>query len=433
MKFYTKLGITLICILMMSLTLLVACDDDDTDDPTEAATPTQTQTSGPATSPDQTPVEDVTIKIGNLTDVTGPAAFAMTVVNTALKDIVRYSNEQGLIPGVELEVIDYDGQYDPSRDIPGYEYLKQKGADFILTGLPNVPITLQSFVNDDKTVLVCMSADQESVLPPGYTFAINSSTADKTKTILKWIAENDWDYETNGPAEIGIVAWGTSYFTAQEEAAREYIDANPGQFEWGGSYFTEMAFTFAPEVNETKDFDYILPPGAALINFVKEYYQADGKAKLLMTDAHYTNLGRVTEAGIWDVMDGSFFTLPGRWWNEDAELSVLAKQLLTEYHGEGKLNEYMEDGGAYIGSFHQLYSLIDMVKSTVEKVGAENFSSQALHDSLEQFSTKYGDSYEAFGFSETDRFGHDHEAIYVADGNAQQIVRVHEEWLPLVK
>ncbi|NQT73005.1 MAG: ABC transporter substrate-binding protein [Chloroflexi bacterium] len=69
--------------------------------------------------------ELVTITIGNLSDLTGVSSNAMGVVNIALEDTVEYYNERNLIPGVELEVITYDGQYNPSNDIPGYEWLKE--------------------------------------------------------------------------------------------------------------------------------------------------------------------------------------------------------------------------------------------------------------------------------------------------------------------
>jgi len=47
----------------------------------------------------------------------------------ALEDLVAYYNDSDLIPGVRLEVVVYDGQWDPARDIPGYEWLRGRGAD----------------------------------------------------------------------------------------------------------------------------------------------------------------------------------------------------------------------------------------------------------------------------------------------------------------
>jgi len=418
---------------MLSLPLLAACDDDETEEPTVPVTePTVpvTEPTAPVTEP---VVEDVKVTIGNLTDTTGPASFAMSVVDTALKDIIRYANEENLIPGIEIDIKEYDTAYNPANDIPGYEFLKEKGADFIVAGLPNIPISLQSRLNDDQMILIAMSADEVALSPPGYAFSLNSSTGGKTKSILKWVAENDWDYETNGPAKIGIVAWGTSYFTEQEIAAKEYAAEHPEQFEWEGSYFTGMVFEFMSEVSETKDFDYIFPPGAPLTQFTEQYRQGGGKAKFLMTDAHITGLGRIRDAGIFDMLDGSYFTIPHRWWNEDAELSNLARQLLVDYHGEGQLDAYMEEGGAYVGSFHMLYSIVDIIKKTVENVGAENFSTEALYETLQEFSADFGDAYEPWAYSATDRFGIDYEAVYIADSSTQDLVRVDEEWFPLTK
>lgn len=443
MKFQVRMGITLICLMLLGLTLVAACGDDDDDGATPTLTPTQTptetptqtptETPSPTAQPSPTPTEEITVTIGNLTDITGPAAFAMTVVNAALDDIVRYANEENLIPGVELKVENYDTEYNPSRDIPGYEFVKQAGADLILAGLPNTPITLESRVNDDEMVMIAMGSAEEAMDPPGYGFCLNSSTANKTKTLLKWVAENDWDYANEGPAKIGIVAWNTSYFTEQEVGAKEYVEAHPDQFEWGGSYFTEMVFTFGAEVSATKDFDYLLPPGAPLTQFVEQYREAGGTAKLLMTDSHHTNLGRISDAGNWGLIDGSYFQIPCRWWNEDASVTNLARQLLLEHRGEGKLNEYMRDGGAYIGAFHQLYSLIDMVRTTVENVGVENFSTQALYDTLQGMTFDYGPDYAPWSFSETDRFGYDYEGMYLADGDAENLIRADEDWIPVVK
>ena len=111
------------------------------------------------------------IVIGNLTDQTGASATALNVINTALDDAVEYYNEQGFVPdGVRLKVISYDTQYEPSKDITGYELLKNKGADLIITNVPHTPITLQYRVNEDQMILFTTGANYDTVYPPGYIF-----------------------------------------------------------------------------------------------------------------------------------------------------------------------------------------------------------------------------------------------------------------------
>jgi len=106
--------------LLLLLVSSVACNGDSngSNDGDEKIT---SEADGMKTA--DTPDEDVVITIGSLSDITGPASNAMTVINMALDDVVEYFNDENLIPGVELKVVTYDGQLDPARDIPGYEWL----------------------------------------------------------------------------------------------------------------------------------------------------------------------------------------------------------------------------------------------------------------------------------------------------------------------
>ncbi len=132
----------ILVILLLAMSLLSACDGGDGDEVTEQ--PTSQPTSGPVTSPE--PGEKVIITIGNHSDLTGPTSNAMDSINAALDDLIEYFNDENLIPGVELKVVTYDGQMDPARDIPGYEWLREKGADLIFAVLPPTVVILRPIV-----------------------------------------------------------------------------------------------------------------------------------------------------------------------------------------------------------------------------------------------------------------------------------------------
>ena len=76
----------------------------------------------------------MTITIGNHTNKTGIAANAMQYKDMALKDVVEYYNENNLIPGVEVKVVEYDNQADPFHPqlIPALEKFLQMTADGVL-------------------------------------------------------------------------------------------------------------------------------------------------------------------------------------------------------------------------------------------------------------------------------------------------------------
>ncbi|MCP4607431.1 MAG: ABC transporter substrate-binding protein, partial [Planctomycetes bacterium] len=128
----------------------IACESDSE----EANTEPVVQPSSPISSELQEPVK---ITIGNHTDVTGPASNAMEFITMALEDMVEYYNDQDLIPGVKFEVITYDGQYDPARDISGYEWLKEQGADLITTAVGPTAMILKSHLGNDRMALFTLA------------------------------------------------------------------------------------------------------------------------------------------------------------------------------------------------------------------------------------------------------------------------------------
>jgi ABC-type branched-subunit amino acid transport system substrate-binding protein len=150
MRISSKIGILVLAVLLIMLPLLTACSDDEQEIPTLSTELTME------------PMEDVKITIGVISDKTGPAANAYIDIDMALADVVEYYNKENLIPGVKLEVITYDGQFDPSRDIPGYKWLKERGADLIFSSIESTPIVLKPFVDKDKIVMFTGSALKEA-------------------------------------------------------------------------------------------------------------------------------------------------------------------------------------------------------------------------------------------------------------------------------
>ena len=178
----TKPGFTVVTILMLALLLLASCGNNgDTGEEQTTIKPTPTVTQEP-----------VIITIGNLSDLTGVSSNAMETINMALKDTVDYYNDQNLIPGVKVEVVTYDGQWNPSNDIPGYKWLKENGADLILTPVSSTAVTLKPYAKKDQMVLFTWAPTEEAVSPPGYVFSpANTLCKYVGYTLLSCVAEND--------------------------------------------------------------------------------------------------------------------------------------------------------------------------------------------------------------------------------------------------
>jgi len=372
--------------------------------------------------------EPVVITIGDLSDLTGVSANAMGIIDESLEDMVKYYNDQNIIPGVRLKIITYDGQFNPSRDIPGYEWLKDKGADLIFTAVPATSVTLKPRVDKDKMVLFALAPSEGGLLPPGYAFCPGYTyTKNLAYTALKWIAENDPDFPRDRPARIGGAAWAETYSESSFEGAKEYAKAHPEQYEWEGGYLTDFVFTWGPEVSALKDCDYVFPP-VVMNSFVKEYRAAGYAAKFISLDAQTAFFGLVDKADLWNDLDGMLFLRTTRWWNEDEELISLIKKVLYEYRSD-EAEDIIRMGSGYLGGY-AVYMVLDIIAKTVETVGPGNFDSQALYKTAESFSLNMDGAEHHFG--EDKRASADYAAMYELRAAEKDIFRVSPDWYPIL-
>ncbi len=244
MRQQTKIAGIIFSIIFLILGVVIGCG-------TSGGEETEEQTGEEIEEQIEEQVEDVTITIGNLTDQTGVAAEAMYYIGLALNDVVDYYNQHDLIPGVKLEVINYDEQYDASKDIPGYLKLRQEGADLIWTPVPQAVPVLKPYADKDKFVIFTATANMaESELNGGYIFSLGITPRQEAYTLLKWLAENDEDFPTDRPARFGAAAWNDGYSNLLYAAAEEYAKAHPEQFEWDQTFLTNFNFNWATQAEE---------------------------------------------------------------------------------------------------------------------------------------------------------------------------------------
>ncbi len=418
MKCSIKVGSLILAALVLTLPLLVACSSEDNNDlPTEDG--------GNATAQ---PEEDVVIKIGHITDLTGGGAHAMSFVNSGLADAVQYFNENNLIPGVEIKILTYDNEYETSREISGYKSLMGDNVDILIGNMPQTAIILKPFVNDDTVMFFAMPYTEEGFQPPGYSFSLNIPTQSFGPTMMQWIAENDPDFPKDRPAKIGATNWDEPQSRSIFEAAEKYANDNPDLFEWEGSLYTGRVFKWDVQVETLKDCDYVFPPMAGLVNFAKEYRTAGCTAQFLGTDGHAAFMGLIDAAHLWDELDGMFFGLPYGYWTDETEMIDLANEYVRANHNNA--DKIIENGTSYLGPFISYQGMLQMIAGTVERVGAENFTSQAFYDFAQSYSANLDGR--PWGFGETKRNAIDSLAIYELSETNKDLFRADPEWLPLV-
>ncbi|MFC2028144.1 ABC transporter substrate-binding protein [Chloroflexota bacterium] len=413
MRHAITLKITILLGLLLVLLLPIACDRGTSDTPL-------TQPTNSPSGNIVDPVKDVVITIGNLSDLTGPSAGAQELINMALDDMISYYNDENLIPGIELKTITYDGQFDPSNDIPGYEWLIERGADLIWTAVPGTPVVLKPRADKDQVVVFCATIDMDELTPPGYVFSMGNIPQYDAYTLLKWIADNDWDYRTNGPAKIGGASWSETYSEAFFDAMKAYANSHPEQFEFVGGYLTNFTFTWGPEVDALKDCDYVFPC-LVMPSFVQEYRNAGYTGKFIGSDPHLAILGMIDKGDLWDEIDGMLFIRATRWWNEDGSIINLAKKLLQENRPD-EAEDIIRSGCGYLAAY-QAYQIVSIIEKAVEAVGPENVDSTALYEAAQSY-TEIVDGLELYSFDDTKRCSTNYYEVCKADAAGKDLFRI---------
>jgi hypothetical protein len=373
----------------------------------------------------------VTITIGYITDFTGPAANMVTTLNYVVGDVIRYFNEEGLIPGARIRIVTYDGRSDPARDIPGYDWVRAHGAKVVITLVGATGEILKPFAEKDKVPLAALGGSMPLIEPPGWAFWFSIPSGYEIKTLLKWISEEHWDY-AKGIPKVGMAAWNEPTTWDILTGLKEYCQDHPDKFEWVGGFLEPLgAMSWGGEVEKLKNCDYIQGAivSAPLATFVRSFQDRGYHATFISGSATPSFKGFLMDTFGWEPLDGWLSTSIGKWWTERSGMVDLAKELLYKYRA-GQAEDIVYQGMGYVGGFHNAYAILEVLKKAVEEVGAENFNGQAFYDAALKHKTTW-EGYPQWGFSETKRYLIGDVQVFEWNAEAKDLVRL-SNWLPAV-
>jgi len=373
------------------------------------------------------------ITIGFLTDIAGPAGPGLRYLGWGLDDLVKYYNKNDLIPGVQLKVVTYDTKYDPSRDVPGYEWAKAQGAQVIFSPLTTTGEGLKARAENDKIPLVIQSGTADLIDPPGWAFCVNAPPSSLMKPLLKWLSEQ-WPYERK--IKVGCAGWTHPFGRDTEKGAREYCQAHPDEFEWVASRLTPSGtMTWFSEVDKLQTCDYVVIacPGIGQVTFISDFRAKEYTAKFVDTDSVGVYIDITVDKVGWEAVDGTLIACGWFWWNEPYPMVDMAKQLLQEYHA-GEAAACIRSGLGYSGGFGQFYLALEILQRAIEEVGAENFDGQAYYDAATSYrmTDPVWEGYPERFFSESKRLIVSEAKLYEWRADVQDLVSV-SDWLPLTE
>lgn len=374
-------------------------------------------------------VEEGTVIIGFMTDLTGPAAVGLTYLNWALEDQVRQMNEDEVIPGTTFKLEAFDTRYDAARSLEGYDYLKGKGAKVIFNVEATSAEALKARCERDRIPMFGLTSTTTLTDPPGWVFLAHCPTNYMTSVLAKYIGEQ-W---TEGrKIKIGFVGWQTTENLAQQQGVKDWAEAHPDKFEWVASCVAPQGtVTWAAEVETLKDCDYIYfsAAGIAPAIFCAEYRSKGYGAQFLCADGSLAFQGVYIQKAGWEAMDGTLSVCNWGWWSLDTDLVNRAKETLQKYH-PADAQEAIAMGIGYIGGFSQWCVALDILKRAVNSVGVDKFDGTAFYETAQTVELKW-DGYETFGFSEDKRYVPDHASIWRWSAADQDLIKV-TDWLPII-
>jgi len=373
----------------------------------------------------------VTIRIGEMNDLSGPASPACIDPHRALGDLIEYYNENELIPGVELKHSFYDTKYDASRELPGYEWLKERGAEVILAVLYSSAEYIKPFAEDDGIPVFALSSSLPLLEPPfGWAFTIQAPPTEEIITVLQHISDNWTDYPTK--PKIGWIGAVTAFAAQQQAAAEEYCLAHPDEFEWVAGFGTPVGtMSFSGEIVKLKDCDWI---GLGLVPtsmgaFLTQLRGQGSEAKLFSQEFIFACWGMVMDAVGIEAIDGSIICSLSGWWSDPFPIIEEARARLYEKY-PAEAEKIIHNGIGYAGSTVQNTFFLEIIRAAVAEVGAENYDGQALYNTARNFSYTFVD-FPEWSYSPTKNYPQNDIIIYevkAAEGNAMAITG----WIPLL-
>jgi len=404
LKTYFKLLMSVLLILALLTTVGISCGGEDEEG-------------------------KVTVVIGSILDMTGPASPALRNSYYAMSDLVRYYNDEELIPGVNLKLVNFDQMWNPSRDLPGYEWCKQQGAHAIYALADSTAITVKPFLQQDNIAVYTGAVTNAVLDPPGWVFAMGAPYPQVEWLLLKWISDVDWDWQTKGPAKVGYIASKNEISQTQERAVREYCEAHPDQFTYIDGFLVPLGTQiFTGEIQVLKDCDYINVYALEAGPFIRDFHKSGYETQFFTDAVVPAYKGYFIDLIGWDNLDGLINTLPHRWWNEQYPIIELAKEVCYKYHGN-EAEEFIKSGEGYLGSFIFAYTaFFEIVRQAIEEVGAENFDGQAYYNVAVNYEVQL-EGNPLWNFTETKRYLQNDQAIYQWRADVEDLVRI-SEWLP---
>lgn len=337
------------------------------------------------------PTGPVKVVIGGNMCITGPAAFCGHPEYLGFTDTIIEANRTNAIPGVQLEVAEYDNEYKAEKVALGYRFCRDKGAKIIWA------ITVQDIegmlpmAQEDNIVLLNHQNSKAATDIPSWGFAMNLPTeysaAKSVDSVVEWI----WDYDKEGRVpNIASIAWDNAMGNATVKGSMAACARLGDKVNWVGQVLVPpgtVEYADSALLLDEWGADFVISGliSAVAVPIMKQISASNYDYKLFWQDPGISGWGLVVKArAAPEDMDGHYWLGSMSWPTLESEGFSIAVAQMKKMQTEEEIDKWkMLEGYEYGLARLQALAVIECVKTAAAAVGPENITGDDLYKAMQ--------------------------------------------------
>jgi len=165
--------------------------------------------------------EERFVKIGNLSDMTGPVSPEIIPISRGTAVYFQDLNKKGGINGINLDIEWVDTKYQLAAALAGYERLKNKVPIFY-TSLSHASTALKANFAEDKIPCVTHSSAMVPFWPPGWLYGFAPTFSDDLALMADFLLESR---KEKGPMKVALMFTDDTVGRSIFEGGVQYLKA----------------------------------------------------------------------------------------------------------------------------------------------------------------------------------------------------------------
>ena len=378
--------------------------------------------------------EKTEIHINAMFDLTGPYSGVHQLLVNGYKDMCKWTNDMGLVPGANIVLDIVDTGSEVSKGIVGYQMAaNRKPRAVVSTGgqASNVAIALKQYAKRLKIPLYGGGSTRTSMVPPAWNFAHQGCYEGQVAACGRWAKANwrpDSDdpwirahYEKRNP-RIAIMGWDNAFGRGPEQKeTKDYLEKIGVDFV-GAEYIPMSPSDTTPQLlrlvkDKKTDFIYFVMYPSSIGVILKDAARLglrDDFQDFSFWAASIIQLRKY----VGDLANRSMMLTGYKLHPDEWEIPYFADHY-KKSNAPLMAAVYYSAGASFLGM------KVEAIRRAAKKVGVKNVDGQSVYNALINMKNYRPFLYHSTqSFSKTKRIGPDDAVMYqIQDGELKVIAK----------